>query len=68
MSDCVHPTPFKELLEEIDNKNIVGLWTEIHFRTITDQDKKSYAFINAKGTEGLVELIRMIRKGDKQCG
>jgi len=61
MSDYTPPTTFKKLLQEIDNKNIVGLWTEIHFRTVTDQDKRNYAFIDAKGTKGLVELIRMVR-------
>ena len=61
MSDIIKPTPFSELLEEIDKGNVVGLWTEIHFRTIKYYEKKRFAFIDAKGSEALVELIRMIR-------
>ena len=49
-----------QLINELVKDNVIGLWTEIHFRTISEQDVKQHVFLDAEITEKLVDLFQVI--------
>ena len=53
---------FEKLLHEISTGNVVGAWTEIQYRTISNQDAKYYVFIDAKNTEALINLLSYFKE------